>query len=105
MELVEGDLLDAERLERSVAGLAQLLRARVSIPAPGGPDQAALGRDQDAFPLAAPLAQRPRDQPLVVADVILVQAVDIGGIDQGLAGIEGRVNDLDAHILRRAAVD
>ena len=105
VELVKRDLLDTERLERPVTGLAQLLGARVPIPASGWPNQPTFGGDQDALPLSAPLAQGPRNQSFVMADVALVQAVDIRRIDQGLACIERRVDDLDAHILGRASVD
>src|SRR6185503_4683633 len=105
VELVECDLLDAERLERTVAGLAQLLRTRVSLPAPRRSYQSAFGRDQDTLPVAAPFTQRPGDEPFVVSHVILIETVNVGGIDQRLAGGEGGVNDLDADIFRRAAVE
>ena len=69
-----------------------MLGAAVDLPGPAGADVAALGGDQHA--VAAAL-ERLRDQPLVVADLVLAGAVGVGRVDQVDAGVERRVDDAD----------
>ena len=68
--LVEPDRLDAEPLQRRVAGGAQVLRRAVDVPgAAAGPGVAALGGDQHVGDVTAVRRQGLGDQGLVVTDV------------------------------------
>ena len=98
--LVEVDAVGAERLQRRLAGLADVLGAAVELPRAAGPDVAGLGGDEDVVVAAL---QRLRDQPLVVADLVLVLAVGVGGVDQVHAGVERGVDGADRLLLRRSA--
>jgi hypothetical protein len=96
VELVEADGVDAEPLERALDGLAQVGGGAVDGPrAVTGTQVAALGRDQHAGGVAAPARQRLGDQRLVVADLVGVQVVGVGRIDQGHAGVERGVDRPD----------
>ena len=71
VELVEPDGLDAEPLERGLAGLAQVLGRAVDGPAAvAGAQVAALGGDEHAGGVAAVGGERLGDQRLVVADLV-----------------------------------
>ncbi len=94
MQLVEGDPLDAQRSEGALAGRSQMLRAAVPLPTASRPGEPALGGHEHRLAIAAPATQGLGDEPLVVADVGVVEAVDIGGVDQSHAGLERRPNHL-----------
>ena len=99
MQLIERDAIDAERLAASFARRPQVLRASIRFPAAFGPSHAAFGGDGDPRSITRPGRQRARDQPLVVSDVAIVEAVRIGGVEQRDAGIERGVQDLDRAIV------
>ena len=97
VELVDADAVDAEGDEARLAGLAQVLGPGVARPGSAGPLEASLrGHDDRGRRL---LAQGPRDEALVVSDVAVVEAVDVGGVDQGDAGVERRVDRADPLVL------
>ena len=101
VELVEADGVDAEPLERRLDGLLEVRRVAVDGPrAVAGPPVSALGGDQHAGGVAAPGGQRLRDQRLVVADLVGVDVVGVGRVDQGDAGVERGDDGVD----RAAAV-
>ena len=91
VELVQGDARDAQRLAAGRAGRGEVARAAVRDPAPARPREPALGRDAHARRVALPGGERPRDQALVVPDLARVPGVGIGGVEEGDAGVEGRV--------------
>src|SRR5438034_7391851 len=96
--LVESDSIDAQRAQARFAGGAQVNAAAVGDPAPSGPGQAALGGDDDPRSIAAPRGERARDQALVVAGLLVVPAIRVGGVDKRDAGIERRVQHRDTAI-------
>ena len=98
--LVEVDPVGAERLQRRLAGLADVLGAAVDLPRAARTDVAGLGGDDHVVVAAL---QRLGDQPLVVADLVFVLAVGVGGVDQVHAGVERGVDRADRLLLRRAA--
>ena len=92
VELVEVDALDAEGAPARLAGGGQVARAAVRHPAAARAGSSPpLVATRTARRVAAPGRERARDQPLVVAGVARVQAVGVGGVEQGDAGVEGRV--------------
>jgi hypothetical protein len=97
--LVEVDHVGVERAQRGLAGGAQVLAAAVELPRLAAPRVPALGGHQHA--VAAPV-QGPGDQPLVVADVVLVPRVRVGGVDQVHARVDRRVDRAHGALLRRA---
>ena len=98
--LVEVDAVGAERLQRRLAGGADVLGAPVDLPRAAGPDVAGLGRDEH---LVVAALQRLGDQPLVVADLALVDAVRVGRVDEVDAGVERGVDGADRLLLGRSA--
>ena len=71
MELVEPDGVDAEGLERGLAGAAQVLGSPVDLPAAvARPVVAALGGDQDPAGVAAVGGQGLGHQALAVAVLV-----------------------------------
>ena len=96
MELIEGDALDAEGAKGTVARGAEVLGAAIIFPASSRPGQPALGGDQDVVTRPAPPAERFRDQLLVVSEIPLVPAIDVGGVDEADARIERGADHLDA---------
>src|SRR6185436_13068470 len=51
------------------------------------------GRNHHLVPAPPIAAQRQSDQPFIVTDLPIVQAVDVGGVDQSHPGVEGSMND------------
>ncbi len=100
--LVEVDAVGAERLQRGLAGRADVLGAAVELPRAAGADVARLGGDEH---VVAAALEGLGDQPLVVADLVLAGAVGVGGVDQGHAGVERGVDDADRLRLVGAAVE
>ena len=89
------------RLSEASTACSQVRRGAVDGPrAVAGAQVAALGGDQHAGGVAAPARQRLRDQRLVVPDLVGVQVVGVGRVDQGDAGVERGVDGPD----RAAAV-
>ena len=92
MELVEGDDFRAQGREALLARRAQPFGAPVHGPLPARPAQPALGGDEH---LVAPPEARQGVvyQALVMADVAIVEAIDVGGVDEIPAGIDEGLDD------------
>ncbi len=105
VELIEVDALAAEGLERSLTGGPEVRGTPVPFPAPARPSNPALGGHERHLASARPGRERLRDQPLVVADVPIVEAVDVGGVDQGHPGVQRGVKHADRLGLRGSPVD
>ena len=88
VELVEIDRVDAEGAATALARRGQVLGPAVGLPAAVRPREAALGGHGEARAIAGPAADRPREQPLVVAEVVVGPAVGVGGVEEGDAGVE-----------------
>ena len=87
--LVQLDLVDAEDVERLLDRRAQVRRRPVAdLGAAFAQLDAALRRDEDARRVAVPGAQRLGDDALVVPHLLAVRGVDVGGVDEGDAGVE-----------------
>jgi hypothetical protein len=97
--VVEVDPLDAEPLERGVAGLANVLGIAADAERlPGGAaDLAELGRDHD---LGAATGDRPSDQPLVGAGPVHVR-----GVEHRHPQVEGAPDRLHGFALVGVAVE
>src|SRR4051812_43850155 len=52
-----------------------------------------------------PGTQRTGDQSLVVADLTVIEAIDVRGVDDGDPGVEHRLNDPDALLFRGAILN
>ena len=105
VQLVEGDVVDAEGPEGAIAGLAQVLGAAVAVPAAARARHPALGRHQDPLAVTVPGPERAGDQPLVVPQLAVVEALGVRGVDERDAGIERGVNGADSLLLRRPVGD
>jgi molybdate transport system substrate-binding protein len=81
-----------ERGEAPVAGAAQVLRPAVSPPSLPRPNQAALRRHDDPVAVIR-LGQRLGHEPLVVADLVLTEAVDVRRVDEGDTQLDGPPDD------------
>jgi hypothetical protein len=96
VELVEADRVDAEPAGRGLHGLLQVLGSAVLGPRAVARSQvAALRGDEHVGRVAAPRAERAGDELLVVADLVGVEVVRVGGVDEGHAGLEGGVDGRD----------
>ena len=104
VELVQRQPLDPQGPERPLGGGAQVRRTAVLIPCAAVAHDAALGGDRHRTAVTAPARERLGDQALVVADLGLVEAVGVGGIDQRDARVERGVNDADGLRLGRPAI-
>ena len=93
MQLIQIQAFDAERGEAPLARVPQVLRATVRFPTSAWPGQPAFRGDADARAIARPRRERPGDQALVVAALVLVQAVRIGRVEELDAGVERRMED------------
>ena len=99
MQLVQIDPLDAECGEAPLARVPKVFRATVRFPASAGPGQSAFRRDANARAVARPGRERARDQALVVAALVLVQAVCVGRIEKVDAGShDGKAEFVSAEI-------
>jgi hypothetical protein len=106
VELVEPDGLDAEPLQRRVAGLLQVLRRAVQRPRAVARTQVtALRRDQHVRGVAAVLGHRAGDQGLVVTDLVGVPVIGVRGVDQRDAGLQRGVDGRDRTLLVGAPLD
>ena len=91
MQLIEVDGVDVERATTALAGGDEVFRAAVGLPPAVGPRHPAFGCYRYLRSIARPRAQRVRDQSLVVTDLTIVPAIDVGGVQQRDTGVEGRV--------------
>ena len=80
-------------------------RAAVPLPASVRPRQATLGGHDEVLAPAAPGRERRRNQPLVVAQIGVVEAVDVGGVEEGHPRVERGVKDPDTLCFGRTAFD
>ena len=80
MELIEPDLVDAECAEAAFARFPNVLRRSVSGPLAAGPSQPGLRGNANSIAIR-PVPNNRSDQPLVVTEVAVIEAVDIGGVD------------------------
>src|SRR6185436_16714616 len=95
MQLIEVNALYTERAKAGFARSAQMASLPVWHPLAIRSTQAAFRRDNDARAVTSPACQRTRDEPLVVADVVIVQAIDVRGVEEGDAAVECRVQEFD----------
>src|SRR5690606_32954720 len=65
----------------------------------------ALGRDEDVGGVAAVRGERLGDERLVVADLVGVEVVGVGGVDEGDAGVQGGVDGRHRAGAVRATLD
>ena len=101
MVLVQLDDVDVESGTARLARGAQACRARVTPPRlPRTAGQSALRRDEHAIQVgrAGVRAQRLGDECLVVADGVPGGRVDVGGVEQRDAQVEGAVHGLERAI-------
>ena len=96
VELIKGDGFAAEGHEASFARGAQPFGSGVRHPIPLRASHAPFGGHDDLFVHSVP-CEGIVDQALVVADVRIVQAIDICGIDEVAARFDERVNDVIRH--------
>ena len=103
VKLVEVDALRAEGDEALFARFLEMVRSAVGGPVAPRSLQAAFRCHQDPSP--GSLYQGFGDQPFVVTDVGIVDAIDVGGVDEGDAGVNRCPDDLEALRLVRATAD
>ena len=95
VKLIQMNALHAERTQACFARGTQMASLSVRHPLAIRSSQAAFRRNDDARAVTAPACQRPRDEPLVVADVVIVQAIGVGGVEERDAAVECGVQELD----------
>src|SRR5438876_1097225 len=69
------------------------------------PNDSSFCSDDDPRTVATPGLEGGGDEALVVADIRLVQAVCVGGIDEGDPGVEHGAEHVEGLCFRRAAVE
>src|SRR3954451_5447181 len=82
-----------------VAGRPELLRTTRHYPASAGSRHAALSGNEHLVPAPPIGPQGPSDQPFVMADVTIVEAVDVGGVDQRYSRVERGMDHPNALLL------
>ena len=95
VQLIQIDPIDAEGAPARLARRNEVPRTAVRDPLSPRAGQAAFGGDQDARTIAAPGGERSRDQPFVVAGLLGIAAVGIGGVEEVDAFVKGRVQHAD----------
>ncbi len=93
VQLVQVDALDAERPPARLAGCDEVSRPPVGCPPAVGPRESTFGGDSNARAIAGPGRDGASDQPLVVPDVVRIEAVGVGRVEEREAGIERRVQN------------
>ena len=88
LEYLLGDALANDADTLITQGAVQSNHVRQTAAA-GRPDDTALGGHGDARAVSRPAGERLGDQPLVVSDVVLIETVDVGRVEERDAGIEG----------------
>ncbi len=96
MQLVQIDAVYVQGSQRSLASCLQVVWPGVSLPSALGTRQAPFRRQHDAVARATPAPERLGEQPLIVPDVIVVEAVDVRCIQQHGATLQRAVNRPDA---------
>src|SRR5258706_1465334 len=102
MELVQADGGQTESFQAGLASRAQMARVAVDGPIAVRPLEPALGRYEHVL-RSAKRTQRLRDEAFIVTDVTVVEAVDVGRVDERHPRFEGGVNHPDAFTLGAAA--
>ena len=105
VQLIEIDPLHSESTQRALARRLEVRRAAVGIPPPALPNHAPLGRNHDTGAVAPPAEEGCGNKALVVPHVPLVEAVGVGGVDEGGAGVEGRAKHAERLLFRGASFD
>lgn len=106
VQLVEADRLDAQSPGGGLGGALEVGGGAVDRPAAvSGPAAPALGRDQDAGGVAAVAPQGAGDQEFVVAPLVGLPVVAVGGVDERDARVEGGVDGGDGPLFVRAPLD
>ena len=95
MELVQVDSVHAQRAKRLLAGELEVLGAGVPLPTTLRSGHPALGPDDDGVAIAAPRNQSLGEEPFVVSQVVVVETIDVGGVEEGDSGIHRRVDRLN----------
>ncbi len=93
MQLIEVDAIHSESQERSIARREELFGSTIRLPPTTRTHQSPLGGDDDVASRSTMAAKGPRDQPLVVTDVVLVQRIDVRRVEERHPGVEYRVHD------------
>ena len=95
VKLIQMNAFDAERTQARFARGAQMARPSVGHPLALRSRQATLGGNDDAGAVAAPCAERARNESLVVADVGVVQAICVSRIEERDAAVERGMQHTD----------
>src|SRR5262249_9026578 len=88
VQLIEIDALDSQRAKRPFTGLAQRCRPSVPFPTAAGTSESAFGAVDDRLAPPGPGGERTSHQALIMTQVTLVEAIDVGSIDEGDPGVE-----------------
>src|SRR6185503_11449565 len=96
VQLVEIDALDAERLQAAFARFAQMTGSAIGHPLAVRSGKSSLRSDDEARTVAAPGRKGARDEPLVMADLRIVQAVRISRVEKRHTDIQRGMKYLDA---------
>ena len=92
MKLIQVDPVDLQGLQRPLAGGADVNRRGIPDPGVAGSPQADLGSNADRVPVRA-AHENPGQKPFVVAEVIVIEAIHIGRVDEGDADVEDLLDD------------
>jgi hypothetical protein len=95
MKLIEMETGHVKCPPACLARGGQMARPSVGDPSSVGPRQAAFGGHENAGGIAAPRCDGASNEPLVVPDVVLVESVGVGRVDEANAGIERRMQHRD----------
>ena len=90
VKLIQIDAVDAERAPARLARGDEVAGAAVGDPAPCGRVRPPLVATRMRERSPVQVGERARDQPLVVAGIVGIPAVGVGGVEEGDAGIEAR---------------
>src|SRR5688500_8360638 len=93
VELVQGDCLDVQRLQGTLACGSKVLRSPVRFPATARPSEPAFRCDEYRRAIPTPRRHGLSDQPFVVPYVVITQAIHVGRVDQRNTRVERRVDD------------
>ena len=95
MKLIQVDALDTQCPERTLAGVLQMVRVAIVAPLSPGTRHAALRRHDDVLGGSGPGIESLGKEALVVTDVVVVQAIHVGRVEEGDSRIQHRVDDAE----------
>ena len=101
VKLVEPNLFDCERSQTLLARFAYVLGRSIARPRTARATQSRFRADVNIIAIANDRG----DEALVVADVVVVEAVDVGGVDEVHAGVDHRLNDAPSLLFRRTPLN